>query len=343
MSHAHALQVALAPVQHILSDPTTEDLAIQEPGVGWWLKRGAWHRIELPAMTYQRLHGISVMAASQTRQSITERAPILSADLLGDLRLQSVMAPAVAPGTMALTFRRGDVRVDDVSDIGKLFETSRWNQWATRGERRQAQHAALLDRFDAGDLPGFLTGIAQTRQTGLFCGPTGAGKTRLSKMLGSVIPLHERIITIEDAAELVIVQPNHVRHYYAASGVGVSPASLMKATLRERPDRVMLAEMRDPEAASVFLAEVMAGHPGSMSTIHGRNPPEAARRLFNLIKASEAGRGTNDETIAGQLASAIDFIIPVENDQGARSIGEVWFAADAARRGETFADLLSTI
>ena len=84
-----ALTRALQPVLPILTAPETEDLAIQEPGVGWWMKAGAWHRIELPAMTYARLHGISVMAAAQTRQVITPRNPILSTDILGDLRLQS--------------------------------------------------------------------------------------------------------------------------------------------------------------------------------------------------------------------------------------------------------------
>jgi len=338
-----ALTKALAPVLHILTAPETEDLAIQEPGVGWWLKHGAWHRVELPAMTYARLHGVSVMAAAQTRQEITPRNPILSADLLGDLRLQAMMPPAVSPGTMALTFRRGDLAVDDVADVPKMFDTSRWNKWSNRRERRQARDAALLERYDAGDLPGFLQGLADIRKTGLFAGPTGAGKTRLSKMLGGIIPIHERIITIEDAAEIVLRQPNHVRHFYSASGMGVSPANLLKATLRERPDRVMLAEMRDPEAAAVFLDEVMAGHPGSYSTLHGRNASEAARRLFNLVKSSAAGQGTKDETLCDQIGSALDFIIPVENDGGDRAIGEVWFRTDAERRGETFRDLLREI
>ena len=70
-----ALTRALQPVLPILTAPETEDLAIQEPGVGWWMKAGAWHRIALPAMTYARLHGISVMAAAQTRQVITPRTP----------------------------------------------------------------------------------------------------------------------------------------------------------------------------------------------------------------------------------------------------------------------------
>ena len=337
------LLTALRPIQHILSSPETEDLAIQEPGVGWWLKGGTWHRVELPAMTYQRLHGLSVMAAAQTGQRITARDPILSTDLPGGLRLQSVMPPAVAPGTMALTFRRGDERLDGIADVDRLFDTSRWNKWGSRHERRQAQHSALLDRYDAGDLPGFLVGLAETRQTGLFCGPTGAGKSRMNKMLAGAIPLQERIITIEDAAELVLRQPNHIRHFYAAGGGGISPAKLMKATLRERPHRVLLGEMRDPEAASVFVDEVMAGHPGSMSTIHGRNPAEAARRLFNLFKSSSAGQSMQDDTVVAMLASAIDFIIPVENDAGTRAIGEIWFAPDAARRGETFSDLLRSL
>jgi type IV secretion system protein VirB11 len=335
-----ALTRALQPILDILTAPETEDLAIQEPGVGWWMKRGAWHRVEIPTMTYARLHGISVMAAAQTRQVITPRHPILSTDLLGDLRLQSMMPPTVPPSTMALTFRRGDQALDAVGDVPRLFDTRRWNQWDKRQERQRARDGILLDLFDSGNLPGWLQALADTRQTGLFVGATGAGKTRLSKILGGAISAIERIIAVEDAVELIIRQPNHIRHFYSATGQGVTPAQILKATLRERPDRVMLAEMRDAEAASVFLDEVMAGHPGSLSTIHGRNAPEGARRLFDLVKASKAGQAMEDKTVARQLGNVIDFIIPVENDGGLRAIGEVWFRPDAERRGETFAALM---
>lgn len=335
------LNTALRPIAHILYAPETEDLAIQEPGIGWWLHHGAWHRTELPSMTYQRLHGISVMAASQTGQVITGRSPILSADLPGGLRLQSIMPPAVPPGTMALSFRRGDERLDEIEDVPKLYNTSRFNQWAKRHARREQQDKELLDHYDSGDIVRFMRALAVTKQTGLFCGPTGAGKSRLSKMLGGGVPTHERIISIEDARELVIRQPNCVRHFYAASGSGASPAQLMTATLRERPDRVLLGEMRDPEAAAMFVDEVSAGHPGSISTIHGRTPGEAALRLFKMFKASPAGQSMEDATVISALTVSIDFIFPVENELGDRSIGEVWLAADARRRGETFADLLA--
>jgi type IV secretion system protein VirB11 len=331
-----ALIRALAPVMHILTAPETEDLAIQEPEVGWWLHHGTWHRVDLPAMNYARLHGIAVMAAAQTRQEITPRSPLLDADLLGDLRLMVAMQPAVRPGTISLTFRRGEMAIDELSEVPKLFGTTRWNQWDKRVVRQQQRDGALLERFDANDLEGWLRGVAETRQTGLFAGGTGVGKTRLGKALTGAIPDDERIVTIEDAAEMVIRQQNHVRLFYAASGIGVTQAKLLKATLRMRPNRIMLAEMRDSEAANVFLSEIMAGHPGSYSTLHSRSAPEAARRLFSLL----AEGGADRESTLEQLDNAIDFIIPVELDGGERELGEVWFRADAKRRGETFRDLM---
>ena len=338
-----ALLTALRPIQHILSDTATEDLAIQEPGVGWWLKGGAWHRTELPAMTYQRLHGLSVMAAAQTRQKITHGAPILSADLPGGLRLQSVMPPAVPAGTMALTIRRGDERVDEPEDVPRLYKTDRWNKWTNRLVHQQEQDSALLAYYDADDFQGFMRGLIDARKTGFLCGKTGAGKSRMSRLLGGMVPLHRRVITIEDAAELVVRQPNHIRHFYSADATenGLTPSKLMKAALRERPDLILLGEMRDPEAASVFVDEVMSGHEGSISTLHGKTPAQAARRLMNYLKGSRLGSSMQDATVSDMLGCVVDFIIPVENDGGDRSIGEVWFAADARRRGETFADLLA--
>jgi type IV secretion system protein VirB11 len=335
---SNALTRSYAPIAHILHAPETEDFAMQEPGVGWWLHHGKWHRTEVPEMTYARQMGISVLAAAQTRQVISHAKPILSCDLPGLLRLQAIMPPVQSPGTMSITIRQGDRDIDEVEAVPAMYNTARWNKWAGRKERRRAIIAPLLDCFDSGDIVAFLSMAARSRQTGLFCGPTGAGKSRLSKLLGGAIPVDERIIAIEDAAELVIRQPNHVRHFYSADeATGVRPARLMKSAMRERPDRVILGELRDPEGAAVFVSVIAAGHPGSMSTIHGTNPEEAARRLVDMISD-----GKSDNAMAiGQLETAIDFIIPVENDGGVRAIGEIWFRPDAERRGESFRDLLS--
>ena len=148
--------------------------------------------------------------------------------------------------------------------------------------------------------------------------------------------------TIEDALELVVPHGNCVRLLYSKGGLtvgGVTADALLQATLRMRPDRVLLQELRD-DAAWVYLNEVMTGHPGSLTTIHGADAPQAMRRLFNLVKGTPQGAAYGDDTLAVMIGSAVDAIVPLHNDAGTYSIREVWFADDAARRGEAAADLL---
>jgi type IV secretion system protein VirB11 len=156
--------------------------------------------------------------------------------------------------------------------------------------------------------------------------------------------MNARVLVIEDAREAVIPQPNHVRLIYSEGGLsgGATVLELMTASLRLRPTFVVLQEMRTSEAAWTFVDEVMSGHPGSPTTLHGATAPEAAKRLFNLVKGSVMGRSMTDATIKSTLGSAIDCIIPIHNaNDGVRSIRDVWFRDHAERRGESFAALLS--
>jgi len=164
----------------------------------------------------------------------------------------------------------------------------------------------------------------------------------MSKTLISAIPLDERIITIEDTQELTIPQPNHVRLLYSKDGLStarVDAEALLQASLRMRPDRVLLQELRD-DAAWTYVNEVVSGHPGSITTIHGADPGQAFKKLFALVKGTPKGCGISDQTLTTLLASAVDLIIPFETSGATYRINHVWFAADAARRGETAADLL---
>jgi type IV secretion system protein VirB11 len=155
----------------------------------------------------------------------------------------------------------------------------------------------------------------------------------MSKTLISAIPKQERLITIEDTLELVIPQPNHVRLLYAKDNIGlarVTPEMLLQASMRMKPDRILLQELRD-DAAWTYINEVVSGRPGSITTIHGRNPEQAF---------SPQGGRWDDKTLMEFLSAAVDLIIPFHNEGAVYEIGEVWFAADAARRGETAAHLL---
>jgi len=142
--------------------------------------------------------------------------------------------------------------------------------------------------------------------------------------------------------------PNLASHLWVSripvqSGIGlggVTAEGLLQASLRMRPDRILLGEMRD-DAAWTYLNEVVSGHPGSISTIHGANPVQGFKKLFSLVKGSEQGAALEDRTLIEMLSAAIDVIVPFATTGEVYEIGEVWLKADARRRGETVADLLA--
>lgn len=341
---AAILDLALAPAAAQLSHPETEELCFNQPGEAWWLRTGSdYERVDMPLMTYRRLHGIAVLAAAQTRQTIGPRAPVMDTDMPRGHRLNVVLPPAVPHGTISLTLRRPSDEVSPMDDIDHRYDTSKWNDWQGRKGRLQASSAELLSLFDAGDLKGFLRRLAAERRTTLFCGATGAGKSYLLKTYISVLDHKARVIVLEDAKEAVIPHANHVRLLYSSGGLsgGATLTDLMAASLRMRPRFIVLQEIRQPEAAWTFVNEVMSGHPGSPTTIHGGSAPEAAKRLFNMIKSSPEGRHIEGAHLIDTLASMVTAIVPIGNDGGLRSVKEVWLADDAARRGESFANLLS--
>ncbi len=343
MTYAAAqLDFALAPLACALADPRTEELCVNRPGEFWLRQGGCFARHDAAELDFGLLEGVAILAGALRNQNVGAEHPLCSTDLPTGHRLQVVLPPAVAPGTVSLTFRRPSDAVAPLVDLAGRYDTSRWNRWDHRRAQRQADSVGLLSLFDAGDAVGFFRGLVHARRNILFCGATGGGKTTLSKTLTSEIPRHERILTIEDALELVVPHGNCVRLLYSKGGLtagGVTADTLLQATLRMRPDRVLLQELRD-DAAWVYLNEVMTGHPGSLTTIHGADAPQALRRLFNLVKGAPQGAAYGDDTLAAMIGTAVDAIVPLHNDAGAYSIREVWFADDAARRGEVAADLL---
>ncbi len=260
------------------------------------------------------------------------------------LRFQVVQPPAVPDGTVSLTVRRPGNKVYGIAEATNRYERSRWNSWERRKERRD--FSELLALYDAGDLAAFLHAAVAARLNILLCGATGSGKTTMSKTLITAISPEERILTIEDTLELVVPQPNHVRLLYSKGGqtsANVTAQGLLEASLRMRPDRVLVQELRDNEAAWTYLNEIVSGHPGSLTSIHGKDAAQAFKKLYSLVKGSASGGRWDRQTLVDFLASAVDVIMPFENVGVTYSIGEVWFAPDAARRNETAADLLSDL
>lgn len=339
---APQLRHLLKPIVHWLDDPATEEIAINKPGEVFVRQKGVFSRFDLP-LDYDDLEDIAILAGALRKQDVGPRSPLCGTELPGGERLQICLPPSVPNGTVSLTIRRPGTNVSALTDVTKRYQHSRWNKWAARHETEDKQNSEVLAFYDSGDIEGFLKSCVRNRQTMLLCGATGSGKTTMGKTLISAIPSHERLITIEDTLELVIHHTNHVRLLYSKSNIGmggVTAEALLQASLRMRPDRILLGEMRD-DAAWTYLNEVVSGHPGSISTIHGGNPKQAFKKLFSLVKGSEHGASLEDATLIEMLSAAIDVIVPFHTTGEVYEIGEVWLAADARRRGETVANLLA--
>jgi type IV secretion system protein VirB11 len=336
---APLLRYLLAPLADWLEDPATEDLAINRPRECWVRQRGRFTRHEIP-LGLDELEDIAILSAALRRQDIGTSTPLCATELPDGERLQICLAPAVPHGTISLSIRKPGFEVIPMSDVTRRYQTREWNQW--KRWRAGRDNTELLALYDAGDIEQFLTAAVRARLTILLAGATGAGKTTVSKSLISAIDPGERIITIEDTLELIVPQPNHIRLLYSKeglSGAQINAEALLQASLRMRPDRVLLQELRD-EAAWTYMTSVVTGHPGSITTIHGQDAASAFKRLALLAKASPGGASLDDKTLIELMSEAVDLILPLENTGDVYSIKAAWFVADAARRGETAADLL---
>ncbi|MGA8906317.1 MAG: P-type DNA transfer ATPase VirB11 [Acidobacteriaceae bacterium] len=328
------LNYLMRPLAPWLEDPGTEEICINRPGEVF--------REESIALDLADLEDIATLAGALRKQDVGPRNPLCATELPGGERLQICIPPAVPAGSISLTIRKPGGSVAPIRSVACRYGTARWNQWETRKETECRDFSELLVLSESGNLEAFLEKCVTARLTILNCGATGSGKTTMSKTLIGAIPATDRIITIEDTLELVIPQPNHVRLLYSKDNIGLSNVTaetLLQASLRMRPDRVLLQELRD-DAAWTYVNEVVSGHPRSITTIHGKNPEDAFKKLFALVKGSPQGGKWDDRTLIDFLASAVDVIIPFHNEGALYEIREVWFAADAARRGETAAHLL---
>ena len=188
--------------------------------------------------------------------------------------------------------------------------------------------AELTRLLAAGEYEDFMRLAVASRKNILVSGPTGSGKTTWTKALIREIPTDERLITIEDARELVLDRhPNHVRLFYSKDDQGlahVTPSQLLESCLRMRPDRILLAELRAEEAFD-YLRNVNSGHPGSITSVHAGSCELAFEQLVLLVKQSEAGRELARHDIKMLLYLLIDVVIQFGVERHERFMKEIWY------------------
>jgi type IV secretion system protein VirB11 len=312
------LESYLAPLGAWLARGDVTDIYVNRPGELWLETLGnAPERIVVPELTREVLARLVRQIAAVTAQGINREHPLLAASLPGGERVQAVIPPATR-GELALAIRKhvsAGLELDDYRAQGALDKTE-----VRAASEITKRSSALKSGQDAIEL---LRGAVKAKRNILISGGTSSGKTTFVNALLKEIPRDERLILIEDTPELQLVHENALGLIAARGSLGeaeVSAEDLLIASLRMRPDRIVLGEIRGPEAVT-FLRAVNTGHPGSISTIHADSPLRAIDQLALLVLQTGTRMAWDD--VVKYVRSSLDLIVQLRRVGGKRDIESV--------------------
>jgi pilus assembly protein CpaF len=291
--------VGLGPLEVLLADPAVEEVMVNGPGRVYVERGGRIEATEVEFEGEEELRNAIERILAPLGRRVDELSPMVDARLADGSRVNVVIPPLAIDGPLISIRRFGARRPDpdELVDLGTLTPRAR----------------ALLER------------AVRSRRSILVSGGTGSGKTTLLNALSSFVDPRERVVTIEDAAELRLQQPHVVRLESRPAGVEgrgeVSVRDLLRNALRMRPDRIVIGEVRGAEALDLLTA-LNTGHDGALSTVHANSPADALSRIETL--ALMAGLGLPHAAIAEQVRRGIDLVVQIERrSDGARVVSDI--------------------
>jgi pilus assembly protein CpaF len=288
--------VGLGPLEDLLSDPTVEEVMVNGPG-SVYVERGG--RIEPSDVSFsdeEELRNAIERILAPLGRRVDELSPMVDARLADGSRVNVVIPPLAIEGPL-VSIRRFGVRRLDMGELVALGTLT--------AEQRERLEAAVSERRSV-----------------IVSGGTGSGKTTLLNALSGSIAAGERVVTIEDAAELRLQRRHVVRlegRQASVEGRGeITVRDLLRNALRMRPDRIVIGEVRGAEALDLLTA-LNTGHDGALSTVHANSPSDALSRLETL--ALMAGLGLPHAVIAEQVRRGVDLVVQLERSpDGARCV-----------------------
>lgn len=308
----------LAPLAPVLTRTDVTDIWINRPGEIWVESLGGGiERIAEPGLDIKLLERLARQIAAHSSQGISRAQPLLAATLPDGSRVQVAGPPATREG-YAFAIRRhvsADLALSDWEDAGAFDEAE-----AGADELPDERRFRSLEGREAA---AYLRGAVRERQNILVSGGTSTGKTTFLNSLLAEIPEDERLVLIEDTAELQLKHENAVGLLAARgelSEAEVTAEDLLIAALRMRPDRIILGELRGTEAFT-FLRAVNTGHPGSMTTIHADTPQRAIEQLALLVL--QAGSKLSREDVRHYVRESIDCFVQLGRRNGMRKVVQV--------------------
>lgn len=313
----------LAPFSEWLAADDVTEILVNRPNEVWVERLGVaeMERFDAPRVDSQLLARLANQIARTNHQGVSRENPLLAAILPSGARVQMVLPPATR-GEVALAIRKH--RLQDMT-LENYLEQSGFASLSHEGQSEADLRARLRLCLDQNDIVGFFREAIASRKTILISGGTSSGKTTLLNALLKEIPKNERIIAIEDTPEIRLGSDNALGLVAVAGDQGeakVTIDDLMRASLRMRPDRLIVGELRGRETVT-FLRAINTGHPGSISTVHANSPSGALEQI--AFMCMQAGLGLDRQETIDYARSMIDIVVQLDRKSGQRRISSVEF------------------
>ena len=315
------LRTYLAPLAPWLERADVTDILVNRPGEVWFEALGqGLTRAEAPALNETTIMRLAGQIAAAGHQGVNRENPILAASLPTGERVQIVLPPATRRHP-ALAIRKqvtADLSLGDYAREGAFADT-----WVAAEDEPDETDHALDALLKARALERFFETAVRARKNILVSGGTSTGKTTFLNALMREAPAGDRLLVIEDTAEVRLSQPNAVGLLAVKGALGearVGVADLLQAALRMRPDRILVGELRGDEAFA-FLRAVNTGHPGSITTVHADTPKGALEQIALMVLQTHANIGR--EEVMSYARSVIDIIVQLSRRNGRRVVSQV--------------------
>jgi len=289
----------LGPLQPLMDDPTIADILVNTSQRIYVERSGRIERTDVRFHDDKHLLQVIDRIVSSVGRRIDDASPMVDARLPDGSRVNAIIPPLAidGPHLSIRKFHDDSLSAQDLVNSGSLSES----------------------------MIRFLEGVVRGRLNVLISGGTGAGKTTLLNVLSGFIPENERIVTVEDSAELRLRQPHVVRLETRPANVegtgAVTPRQLVINALRMRPDRIIVGEVRSSEAVDMLQA-MNTGHDGSLTTLHANTPRDALSRLETMCAMADLN--LPEKAVRTQIASAIDVVVQVSRlSDGTRRVKQI--------------------
>lgn len=311
-----ALERYLLPLRPYLNLDGVTEICINRPEEIFVERDGQFSCEKVMQLTYDFLFTLASLIAEFNHKDFP--APFISGVLPTGERVQWVLHPACEKGKIICAIRKPHLKelmLEDYQANGAFDNVSEISTKAT------------FINIPKTNMAKFIQEAIQGKKNILISGGTGTGKTTFLNACLKCIPLHERLITVEDTREVKVHHPNAVHLLFNEDDQDLSALHLFRACLRLRPDRILLSELRGKEVWP-YLRAANSGHPGSLSTVHADSPEGAITQLVFMMQ--QAGSTSNEEQLRSYIKSIIHVIIQLKRHSDPTKymqISEIWLTA----------------